>query len=97
MQPQTFAVTNVSLLFRFRSLQPEQTGAAIRRMGSAFAPRSRKAFDTEKLQKASGLVRINDSTLLVSYGVSACLCAQRHVCVDDVLRLLDRRLAIATL
>lgn len=40
---------------------------------------------------------INDSTLLVSYGVSACLCAQRHVCVDDVLRLLDRRLAIATL
>ena len=38
-----------------------------------------------------------DSTLLVSYGVSACLCAQRHVCVDDVLRLLDRRLAIATL
>ena len=42
-------------------------------------------------------MRINDSTLLVSYGVSACLCAQRHVCVDDVLRLLDRRLAIATL
>ena len=42
-------------------------------------------------------MRINDSPLLVSYGVSACLCAQRHVCVDDVLRLLDRRLAIATL
>ena len=66
-------------------------------MGAAFSPRNRRAFDTEKLQRALGLVRLNESHLLVSYGASGCLCAQRHVCVDDVMALLDRRLVVSTL
>ena len=94
---QSYSITNVSLLFRFKSLGSKQSASAVQRMGSSFAPRNRRAFDTEKLQKATGLVRVNESMLLVSYGLSGCVCAQRYVCVEDVLRMLERRLVVSSL
>ena len=94
---QSYSITNVSLLFRFKSLGSKQSTSAVQRMGSSFAPRNRRAFDTEKLQKATGLVRVNESMLLVSYGLSGCVCAQRYVCVEDVLRMLERRLVVTSL
>lgn len=97
VQLQTYAVTNVSLLFRFRPLSPPSAGEAIRRMGTDFKPRSRRAFDAEKLQRASGLEHLNDSMLLITYGISGCVCAKRYVCVEDVMRLLERKLVVDTL
>ena len=84
----------MSYLFRFKPLDTSRATAAVSRLGPSFKPRSRRAFDTEKLQKASGLVRVNDTTLLVTYGISGCVVAQRYVCVEDVLRHLDRQRAV---
>ena len=92
---QSYAITNVSYLFRFHTLDSSRAASAVSRLGSAFGPRSRRAFDTEKFQRASGLVRVNETTLLITYGISGCVVAYRYVCLDDVARMLARTLVVA--
>ena len=94
-----YAVVNVSHPFRLRLLNANTTATVHRMLGRTFAPRTAyrasrahgRPFEEEKIQFVSGLVRADEHSVLISYGVNDCISVIRRLSLDDVDDLLERQ------
>ena len=94
-----YAVVNVSHPFRLRLLDANTTATVHRMLGRTFAPRTAyrasrahgRPFEEEKIQFVSGLVRADEHSVLLSYGVNDCISVIRRLSLDDVDALLERQ------